>query len=152
MQWTLSNDYSTTNHAPVIKLNGTCSLEPLTVHVKPDSVAQLDASDSYDPDPDDKLTFRWHHYREITATQWNVSHEVPELVFEDASDQSGSGRAMEKVSFRIPGRDKACMSPFDPAKKRDGGPQCYHVILEVVDDAKLPMRSYRRVLVQVVDE
>jgi hypothetical protein len=148
MQWTLSNDFSQANHAPVVVVNGDSALSALHIRVAAGATVELDASGSWDPD-NDELEFRWMHYGEPTATQWAVHFETPELKFEDVSN---GPRSYEKVQVKMPGADDGVVNPLDPSKIFKYGPKTYHLILEVVDKAERRMRSYRRILVQVVDE
>ncbi|KAH7399967.1 cellulose-binding protein [Cadophora sp. MPI-SDFR-AT-0126] len=149
MQWTLSNDFGTANHAPVVVLNGDSDIGVLHIKTGFGKTVHLDASQSWDPDTSDALTFKWLHYREPSATQWTVRYEVPELQFEDESDGK---RKYEKVFVRIPGKEEGMVLPLDPEKVHKWGPKTYHLILEVVDNATFPMRAYRRVLIEVVDD
>lgn len=55
MQWTLSNDFKAANHAPVVVVNGDSELSALHIRVGFGATVHLDASQSWDPDPSDKL-------------------------------------------------------------------------------------------------
>jgi hypothetical protein len=147
IQWTLSPDFKSANHAPVIVLNGDAGLDALYITAGFGQTIQLDVSQSWDPDGDD-LEFKWTQYAEPSATQWTVSFEVPKLVFNDLST---SKRKMEKVEVTLPGKDEGCKFPLDETKIMKWGKKTYHLILEVVDNGKYPMRSYRRILVEVKD-
>ncbi|CZR69832.1 uncharacterized protein PAC_19732 [Phialocephala subalpina] len=144
IQWTLSPEFQSANHAPVIVLNGDIGLETLHLKVRFGEIVKLDASESWDPDGNE-LTFKWMHYGEPSATQWTCRFEVPKLGFEDISSEKNMGR----VQVRVPGKDDGCMFPLDETKIMKYGPKTYHIILEVVDNGKFPMRAYRRVLVEV---
>ncbi|KAH8591207.1 cellulose-binding protein [Bisporella sp. PMI_857] len=149
MQWTLTNDFKKANHAPVVVVNGDSELTALRIKARFGSTVYLDASHSWDPDSTDSLQFRWLHYQEPSATQWTVRFEVPELEFKD---ESSGKRKFEKVSVKIPGKDEGMVLPLHPEDIKKWGAKTYHLILEVIDDAEFPMRAYRRVLVEVVDD
>lgn len=146
MQWTLGKPFQETNHAPVIVLNGDSSLDPIHIHVDFGSTIHLDASASWDPDEKDTLRFRWLHYGEPSATQWTTYFQVPKLEFKDESE---GGRSFEKVSVKLPGKEEGMPFPLHPEGVLKWGPKTYHLVLEVVDDAKFPMRMYKRILVHV---
>ncbi|KAG9235728.1 cellulose-binding protein [Amylocarpus encephaloides] len=147
IQWTLSPDHCTASHAPVVVLNGDSGLEALHWKVGFGETIKLDASESWDPNGSD-LEFRWMHYQEPSATQWNIKFEVPKLEFQESPS---SKRKMEIVEVTVPGKDEGCVFPLDETKIFKWGPKTYHLILEVVNKGKYPMRMYRRFLVQVVD-
>ncbi|KAK0104052.1 hypothetical protein ONS96_005155 [Cadophora gregata f. sp. sojae] len=149
MQWTLSNEFKNANHAPVVVLNGDSGLDALHIKAGFGQKVYLDASQSWDPDSSDPLSFKWLHYREPSATQWTVGFQVPELQLQD---ESSGKRKFEKISVQIPGRDEGIAFPLNPEKVHRWGAQTYHLILEVVDDAIFPMRAYRRVLIEVADQ
>jgi hypothetical protein len=65
MQWTLSGDFSASNHAPVVVLNDTCGPDVFKASFKLGDSIVVDASKSWDPDGDE-LSFDWFHYREVT--------------------------------------------------------------------------------------
>ena len=146
MQWTLGSDFESANHAPVIVLNSDTGLAALRIKARFGETVKLDASQSWDPDLGDALEFKWLHYREPSATQWTVDFEVPQLKFVDVSQGQ---RKMEKVEVRIPEEDEGCVFPLDETKIMKWGAKTYHLILEVVDNGKFPMRSYRRILIEV---
>jgi hypothetical protein len=149
IQWTLNHEFARANHAPIVVVNGNFDLAPLHIKVGFGATVHLDASQSWDPDSGDGLTFRWLHYREPSATQWSVKFEVPELTFKD---ESGGKRKFEKVSIEIPGKEEGVALPLHPDRVIRWGPKIYHLILEVIDDAHFPMRTYKRILVEVVDD
>ena len=133
----------------MVVLNGDSGLDALHIKTGFGKTVHLDASQSWDPDTSDSLSFKWLHYREPSATQWTVGYQVPELEFKD---ESGGQRKCEKVSIRIPGREEGMVFPLHPEKVHKWGAKTYHLILEVVDDAPFPMRAYRRVLLEVADD
>lgn len=146
MQWTLGRSFEETNHAPVVVLNGDSSMNALSINADFGETIYLDASKSWDPDTNDKLEFRWLHYKEPSATQWTVNFQVPDLLF---TDESKGGRKLEKVSVKIPGEDEGMVFPLHPDQVKKWGPKTYHLILEVLDNAEFPMRTYKRILVHV---
>ena len=148
IQWTMNPDFKSANHAPVVVVNGDSGLDALHIKIGYDKTVRLDASQSWDPDGDE-LEFKWMHYAEPSATQWTVSFEVPKLKFKDVSTGK---KKMEKVEVDIPGKDEGCKFPLDETKIMKWGQKTYHLILEVIDNGKCPMRSYRRILVEVVGE
>lgn len=64
MQWTLSSDYSASNHAPVVVMNGSCGPDVVELDYNYGDDIVIDATNSWDPDGDE-LTFSWFHYREV---------------------------------------------------------------------------------------
>ncbi|KAK6074946.1 cellulose-binding protein [Seiridium cupressi] len=144
MQWTLSGDYQSANHHPVISVNGSQSLEPLTIECEAGSSFTLDASQTYDPDEGDTLTFKWWHYREPTATQWWVEAEVEELKIKNLN-QEGS-----KVEVELPPAEKCAVDLMSRQAQAKG--QVLHLILEVTDSGAPPLTSYRRIIVQCTNK
>jgi hypothetical protein len=146
IQWTLTPNFKLANHAPVIVLNGSAGIEALHIKVGFAETVVLDASCSWDPDGDE-LEYKWSHYREPSATQWNCEFEVPKLEFMDVSTKNN----MEMVKLTVPGKEDGCPFPLDDKKIMKWGLKTYHLILEVVDKGRFPMRAYRRILVEVVE-
>lgn len=144
IQWTMTNDFSKANHAPVICINGSTGLEPVYVEQEAGSSFTLDASTTYDPDENDTLTFKWFHYREPTATQWSAELEVPELSIKKLDDE---GR---KVEVQIPGPEMCCVELLSRIALARG--QLLHLILEVKDNGLPPLVSYRRILIQTTNK
>jgi len=147
MQWTLTKDFASVTHAPVVVLNEDTSLEALRVKVGFGSTLKLDASKSWSPDEDTELEFKWMQYREPSATQWTVGFEVAELSIADAST---NGR-FDKVEVSLPGKEDGCVHPLTGGNM-PWGEKVYHVILEVISKRKYPMRAYRRILIEVKDD
>ncbi|KAL4885633.1 hypothetical protein BJY04DRAFT_180105 [Aspergillus karnatakaensis] len=138
MQWSLpaANASGSANHHPVISLNGSSSLSPLSLTVSPNGTITLDATDTYDPD-NDTLSFRWFQYKEPGSDDWNIDGQVPKLDITTLND----GR-VAKVG--IPGEEESCNGKgYNPS-----GCWLLHLILEVRDDGGFPLTSYRRVLLQ----
>lgn len=144
MQWSLSSDLSQANHHPVVVLNGQKGLEPLYFELEASSSFQLDASASYDPDPNDKISFKWYQYRDPSATQWSVHHEVGLLEIK-MLNEAGS-----IVEMKIPPPDKCCVELISRAAAPKG--QVLHLVLEVQDNGSPSLISYRRVIIQTTNE
>ena len=62
MDWCVS-DYSESNHAPLILVNGFVGKMPLFLKAKPGDKIEFDASKSFDPDGNE-LRFKWFFYPE----------------------------------------------------------------------------------------
>lgn len=144
MQWSLSSDVGKANHHPVAVLNGTKGPAPLTFELEAGSEFQLDASASYDPDPSDSLSFKWYQYKDPSATQWSVHHEVGELGIR-LLDEAGS-----VVEVTLPPPEKCCVELISRKAIQKG--QLLHLILEVKDNGSPALITYRRVVIQATNE
>ncbi|KAI5918152.1 hypothetical protein F4810DRAFT_704418 [Camillea tinctor] len=146
MQWTLTDDRSKVNHAPVVVVNESSSgPEPLFIEAEAESELVLDASKSYDPD-EDKLSFRWFQYKEPTKSHSQVHwHQVPDVSFE-ATDAGRTG-AIVKVQLPPP---EICAVDILTGKALDKG-QALHFVLEVKDDGTPSLITYKRVIVQLTN-
>jgi hypothetical protein len=143
MQWTLSTDFSSANHHPVISVNGSQSVEPLHIECEASSTFTLDASATYDPDGD-ALAFKWWHYREPTATQWWVEAEVEELKIKNLNPKGS------QVEVTLPPPEKCAVDLMSRQALEKG--QILHLILEVTDSGSIPLTSYRRIIVQCTNK
>ncbi|CAG7981741.1 unnamed protein product [Penicillium salamii] len=144
MQWSLSSDLAVANHHPVAIVNGTRGPAPLVFELEAGSSFKLDASQSYDPDPNDALTFKWYQYKDPSATQWSVHHEVGELGIKTLNE------ANSFIEVTLPTPDKCCVELI--SRKAIPKGQLLHLILEVKDNGSPALTTYRRVLVQTTNE
>ncbi|KAE8381315.1 hypothetical protein BDV26DRAFT_301777 [Aspergillus bertholletiae] len=125
----LSPDFNTANHQPVIILNDTRALGPLHLELEAGSTFELDASETYDPDRNDSLTFKRYQYKDPSATQWSIHHEVGQLKFESLS-LTGS-----KVRVTVPPPEKCCLELISRQALARG--QLLHIILETLNEKLL---------------
>jgi hypothetical protein len=146
MQWTLSNEFAKANHAPRVSVNGH-GYTPEAIRIKADAGTslELDASDSYDPDKSDSLTFTWTQYKEPSATQWQVGFEVAPLVVTNLDEQILCRKV--KVTLPSPGR---CAVDLGTNKPVPVG-QELHLILEVKDDGVPSLTTYKRIVIQCLN-
>ncbi|KAJ5685042.1 hypothetical protein N7536_007661 [Penicillium majusculum] len=144
MQWSLTPDIGKANHHPVAVVNGTKGPAPLIFELEAGSKFQLDASASYDPDPNDSLSFKWYQYKDPSATQWSVHHEVGELGIKSL-DEAGS-----IVEVTLPPPEKCCVELISRKAIQKG--QLLHIILEVKDNGSPALITYRRIAIQVTNE
>ncbi|KAF1957874.1 DUF1593-domain-containing protein [Byssothecium circinans] len=148
MQWTLSADVASVNHAPVPIVNGSKGPEPLLISIEASENVILDGSSSYDPNGNE-LKFSWFQYRE-PSTAWGDVID-PQLVkmdikpVEDVKALPGS-----KVQFVLPGPEK-CAIDFVTGKAQSKG-QVLHIILEVKNNGSPCLYSYKRVVIHVTNE
>jgi len=143
IKWSMEPEFAKANHHPVINISGFKGLAPAQVTAEAGSTVTLDASGTYDPDGG-KLTFKWWHYREPTATTWSVHEEVMELAIRKLDDE---GR---KVRITLPPPGKSAVDVLTKEPVAQG--QLLHLILEVTDDGTPCLTSYRRVLIQVTNK
>ncbi|KAF7197513.1 hypothetical protein HII31_01323 [Pseudocercospora fuligena] len=145
MQWTLSDDNSKTNHAPVVVVNGDSSIGALWIEAEAGTGIELDATGTYDPDGD-QLTYRWFQYKDVTATQWWVDAEVQDVVFKDQNAEKPGLR----VKVQLPPPEKCAVDILTGVAQEKG--QALHLILEVTDNGRPPLTTYKRVIVQVTNK
>ncbi|KAG7285533.1 hypothetical protein NEMBOFW57_010162 [Staphylotrichum longicolle] len=144
IRWTLSSDFASANHHPVISVDGNVGTAPIYLEAEAGSTVRLDAGATYDPDEGDKLTFQWWHYREPSATQWVVESEVAELVIRKLDEE---GRVVE---VQLPGPERCCVEPTSGKAVARG--QRLHLILEVTDNGTPQLTSYRRLVIQATNK
>ncbi|OQE26103.1 hypothetical protein PENFLA_c007G01847 [Penicillium flavigenum] len=144
MQWSLSGDVARANHHPVAVVNGSVGPAPLVLEVPAGGVVRFDARASYDPDPEDCITFKWYQYKDPSATQWSVQHEVGELGIRLLSE------AGSVVEVTVPPAEKCCVELI--SRKAVARGQLLHLILEVKDNGSPALITYRRVLIQATNE
>jgi hypothetical protein len=144
IQWTLQPDVSKANHHPVISINDATGIQPVKIEAEAGSTVKLDASKTYDPDTGDKLTFKWWHYKDPSATQWWVDAEVAELTIKKLDEEG------KKVEVTLPPPDKCAVDLMSREPVEKG--QLLHLILEVTDDGTPSLTSYRRILIQTTNK
>lgn len=119
-------------------------MEPLNIETEAGSIITLDASETYDPDEADSLTFKWWHYKDPTATQHWVDAEVEDLKILHL-DLEGS-----MVQVELPPPEKCAVDNLSRQAVLKG--QLLHLILEVTDSGTPPLTSYRRILIQCTNK
>ncbi|UKZ76839.1 hypothetical protein TrVFT333_004554 [Trichoderma virens FT-333] len=140
IQWSLTSDLEAVNHHPVISVNGFQGPDPITIEAEAGSTLTFDASETYDPDSGDKLTFKWWHYCDPSATQWTVEFEVSELKIRQLND---SGTVVE---VKLPGPEQCCVELLSRRAIALG--KALHLILEVNDNGTPALTSYQRIIIQ----
>ncbi|KAJ9148361.1 Cellulose-binding protein [Pleurostoma richardsiae] len=144
IRWTLTPDFAKANHHPVICIDGSFGTEPVVVRAEAGSLLTFDASETYDPDEGDSLTFKWWHYREPSATQWAIQFEVTALEIEKLDTEG------KRVQVLVPGPDKCCVELISRKAVSEG--QVLHLILEVTDSGTPALTSYRRIMIQTTNK
>lgn len=130
VQWSLSTDYQQANHNPLAVINSDAGKAALRIAVRPGEEIDLDASASSDPDGD-TLSYRWWQYKEAGATH-DAMAAIPDLLFSAATS------ARTKVT--VPSKSGHALQL----------PQELHLVLEVLDNGKPRLSSYRRVVITVL--
>lgn len=145
MQWTLTNDRTKANHAPVVIVNDTSpGPEPLLLEAEAGSQITLDASRSYDPEGD-QLTFKWFQYKEPTSSQSLVHWIVPDIEIE-ATSHDGP-HTVAKITLPQP---EICAVNIVTGQALEKG-MALHFILQVTDHGTPPLTTYKRVVVQTTN-
>ncbi|KAH8426558.1 uncharacterized protein LDX57_004294 [Aspergillus melleus] len=140
MQWTLTANASQVNHHPVLSVNGSSGLAPVSVNATAGSTLTLDASASYDPDGD-RLKFRWFQYEEASVNEEVRGADVATI------DIKPFGKGGQSVKVRIPPANSSCRTTPEITSDHC---QILHLVLEVTDSGSPALTTYQRVLLQVV--
>jgi hypothetical protein len=120
MDWCVADSFEKANHNPVAVVDGDATKNVLHRVIEPGQRLALSAKGSHDPDGDD-LTYRWFHYPEPSGHRADVD-----------------------ISIKNANRPEAGFV----APKTKGG-ETIHVILEVKDNGKPSLSSYRRLIFMV---
>lgn len=144
IQWTLTSNTSAANHHPVISVNGSQGSEPITIEAEAGSTLTFDASETYDPDSGDTLTFKWWHYRDPSASQWTVEFEIGGL---DIRKIDNNGKVVE---VKLPGPEMCCVELL--SRKAIARGKALHLILEVKDNGTPALTSYKRIIIQTTNK
>lgn len=160
MQWTLSPEYTTERHPPIIDINGHSGLEPLIMHVKSNQTLIFDASGTVDADAhrhnhnhsQDALRFEWFQYQEASYLPAPPALEGERLVIQPVQQQKPQqGQQDEVLQFNEQGfRDVVRAQKVRvrvPAKQTVSVIGGYHLILQVITvGGEFPITRYKRVV------
>ncbi|KAL4874696.1 hypothetical protein BJY04DRAFT_233397 [Aspergillus karnatakaensis] len=148
IQWTLGNDRSKANHAPVVIVNdSTAGPEPFLVEAEAGSELTLDACKTYDPDGDE-LSLTWYQYKEPTTAQSHIHwHAVPDVEFKPVTSERGPTGSVVTVSLPPPEASAVNLLTGQALEKG----QALHFILEVKDSGSPSLITYKRVIVQITN-
>lgn len=143
MIWTVSPDFASANHSPVISVNGSLGYSPVNIEADAGSTVTVDASATYDPDGD-HLSFKWFQYVEPSSNQSYQGWEVSALAIREVEGSGGS-----KAEVGVAPADESCIVARGKMPLERG--PVLHLILEVTDSGTPPLTSYRRIMIQPVD-
>lgn len=144
MQWTLTDDRSKVNHAPVVIVNDSSSgPEPLLLEAEAGTEITLDASKSYDPDGD-SLEFKWFLYKEPTSSQSPVHWRVPNIEFQPLDKD----KRVVKATLPPP---ETCAVNMVTGKPLEKG-MVLHFILQVTDNGSPNLTTYKRIVMQTTNK
>lgn len=141
MDWgTMS--YEEANHNPKAVVNGFKGKSVLKVAAAPGERISLDASGSSDPDGD-QLSYKWWVYPEAgTLSRW--------WTFRWADMHPGDTKVLNPNSAKT---DITFPDNFlEEVPGRSSEEYTVHIILEVIDDGQPALRSYRRVIVEIIEK
>lgn len=132
MDWTIK-DYAGANHPPRAVVNGSTGTAVIRIAAEVGKPVTLDASGSSDPDGH-RLHFRWFHYGEAGFVPGEALARV-----------SLAGTNHPKTTVTV---TEACR-PSWSASRQPCPRSTAHLILEVTDDGRPALTSYRRVILDV---
>ncbi len=119
MDWCVQ-PYKNANHNPIVVVNSIGGKGQINLPVKAGQQITLSAAGSSDPDGD-KLTYRWFHY-------------------------PGAGKSRMNLPVKITNADSETATCIAPGFKDKTLPQ--HIILEIKDNGKPALFSYRRIVLK----
>jgi hypothetical protein len=131
MDWTVK-DFAHANHNPELVVNGQAGTAPVELTVDANQVIPLDATGSKDPDGQ-TLHYRWWVYEEAGLSGTHGA---------DVTIRNADGQQAEAV---IHSPCRAGWIPGMPCR----GEGVAHIILEVTDEGRPRLTSYRRIILHV---
>ena len=143
LRWCTARCYEDANHAPELRVIGGCDRV-----AQPGDVVRL-TCEYRDPDGDG-LRVHWWHYFEAGSYRgaWKPRELEDVTMGELVLDRVASlpaGADLGLISLRGANIAQASLAVPDDAVSGD----TFHIIVEVTDDAEVPMKAYRRVIVTV---
>ena len=131
MTWTVA-DFAHSIHRPLVEVNGASGTAPVELDVTVGQSVTLDASRSTNPDGQ-KLHFHWFHYAEAGTADGNLAG----VTLTDAETSRATVLA-----------ESVCGPPgLWPTPCKGAG--VAHIILAVTGEGRLPLTSYRRIILHV---
>jgi len=131
MTWTVA-DFAHASHNPVVEVNGQPGTAPIEMDVEVGKSVTLDAGRSIDPDGHN-LHFHWFHYLEAGSADGNLAAVTL------------TGAETSRATVRADAVCRPAWLPGLPCR----GTGTAHIILAVSGEGRLPLTSYRRVILHV---